>query len=70
CTCAPGEIIILEGEPSRYVYFVAEGQARSVRTAPDGREQVLAWLRPGNTFNTVPPFLPQAGGGSTEVARI
>lgn len=58
-TYAPGEIIILEGEPSRYVYFVAEGQARAVRTALDGREQVLAWLEPGNAFNTVPPFLPR-----------
>ncbi len=59
CTYAPGEVVILEGEPCRYVYFVAEGRARAVRTAPDGREQVLAWMRPGNAFNTVPPFLPQ-----------
>ncbi len=59
CTYAPGETVILEGEPSRYVYFVAEGQARVVRTAPDGREQVLARLGPGSAFNTVPPFLPQ-----------
>ena len=59
CIYAPGETVILEGEPSRYVYFVAEGQARAVRTGPDGREQVLAWLRPGNAFNTVPPFLPR-----------
>ena len=59
CACAPGETVILEGEPCQYVYFVAEGRARAVRTAPDGREQVLAWLRPGNAFNTVPPFLPR-----------
>ena len=58
-TCAPGEMVILEREPCQYVYFVAEGQARAVRTAPDGREQVLARLGPGNAFNTVPPFLPR-----------
>lgn len=58
-TCAPGEMVILEGEPCQYVYFVAEGRARAVRTTPGGREQVLAWLGPGNTFNTVPPFLPR-----------
>ena len=59
CTYAPGEMVILAGEPCQYVYFVAEGQARVVRTAPDGREQVLARLGPGNAFNTVPPFLPR-----------
>lgn len=56
---APGEMVILEGEPCQYVYFVAEGQVRVVRTASDGREQVLARLGPGGALNTVPPFLPQ-----------
>ncbi len=58
-TFEPGETVILEGEPCRYVYFVAEGQVRVVRTAPDGREQVLARLGPGGALNTVPPFLPR-----------
>ncbi|MBC7227635.1 MAG: Crp/Fnr family transcriptional regulator [Thermoflexales bacterium] len=56
---ASGETVILEGEPCRYVYFVAEGEARVVRTASDGREQVLARLGPGGALNTVPPFLPR-----------
>ncbi len=56
---APGELVILEGEPCRSVYFVAEGEVRVVRTAPDGREQVLALLGPGGALNTVPPFLPR-----------
>lgn len=55
---APGEMVILEGEPCREVYFVAEGEVRVVRTAPDGREQVLARLGPGGALNVVPPFLP------------
>lgn len=59
CTFEPGEMVILEGEPCRYVYFVAEGQVRVVRMAPDGREQVLAQMGPGGALNTVPPFLPQ-----------
>ncbi len=55
----PGEMVILEGEPCRAVYFIAEGEARVFRTAPDGREQVLVRLGPGGAFNTVPPFLPR-----------
>lgn len=55
---APGETVILEGEPCREVYFVAEGEVRVVRTASDGREQVLARLGPGGALNVVPPFLP------------
>ncbi len=56
---ASGATVILEGEPCRYVYFVAEGEVRVVRTASDGREQVLTRLGPGGTLNTVPPFLPR-----------
>ncbi len=58
-TFEPGEMVILEGEPCREVFFVAEGEVRVVRTAADGREQVLARLGPGGALNTVPPFLPR-----------
>lgn len=58
-TYEPGEVIILEGEPCRDVYFIAEGWVRVLRTAPDGREQVLVRLGPSSALNTVPPFLPQ-----------
>ncbi len=53
---SPGETIIVEGEPCRAAYFVAEGQVRVYRLAPDGREQVLARMGAGQAFNTVPPF--------------
>jgi CRP-like cAMP-binding protein len=58
-TYAPGEMILLEGEPCRAAYFIAEGEVRVVRISPFGREQVLARLKPGEGFNTVPIF--QAG---------
>ncbi len=61
----PGEIVILEGEPCRAVYFIAQGEARVFRTAPDGREQVLVRLGPGGAFNTVPPFLPEGVNHAT-----
>lgn len=57
-TYAPGEIIILEGNPCQAAYFVVKGEVRVYRTSPGGREQVLARLGPGQAFNTVPPFLP------------
>ena len=55
---APGETIIFEGDPCEAAYFIAEGQVRVFRLSRSGREQVLARLGPGQTFNTVPPFQP------------
>jgi len=56
---APGETIIIEGDPCQAAYFIAEGQVRVYRLSLGGREQVLARLGPGQTFNTVPPFRTQ-----------
>ena len=56
---APGETIIIEGDPCQAAYFIAEGQVRVYRLSLSGREQVLVRLGPGQTFNTVPPFRPQ-----------
>ncbi|MDY7075738.1 MAG: Crp/Fnr family transcriptional regulator [Chloroflexota bacterium] len=57
---APGEIIILEGDPCQAAYFIAEGHVRVYRLSPSGREQVLLRLGSGQAFNTVPPFQPSA----------
>jgi len=51
---SPGQVIILEGEPCQSVYFVAQGLVRTRRTSLEGREQVLAYLGPGEWFNLVP----------------
>ncbi len=56
---APDETIIVESLPCQAAYFIAEGQVRVYRISPDGREQVLARLGPGKSFNTAPPFQPQ-----------
>jgi CRP/FNR family transcriptional regulator len=55
---APGETIILAGEPCQAAYFIVEGQVRVYRLSLAGREQVLARLGPGKTFNSVPLFQP------------
>jgi CRP/FNR family transcriptional regulator len=53
-TFSPGQVIVLEGEPCQAVYLVAQGVVRTGRLSPEGREQVLAYLGPGEPFNLVP----------------
>ncbi|HEY72822.1 MAG TPA: Crp/Fnr family transcriptional regulator [Thermoflexia bacterium] len=55
-TYALGETVIFEGDPCQAAYFIAEGQVRVYRLSPEGREQVLVRLGPGQAFNTAPPF--------------
>ncbi len=55
-TFAPGEIILVEGEPCDGLYFVIHGQVRLIKASADGREQVLRVLGPGATFNDVGVF--------------
>ncbi len=57
-TYNPDETIVLAGEPCRAVYFVIRGQVRVYRLSAEGQAQVLTILGPGQSFNTVPPFLP------------
>ncbi len=53
-TFSPGQMIISEGEPCQAVYFVAQGVVRTCRLSLEGREHVLAYLGPGESFNLVP----------------
>jgi CRP-like cAMP-binding protein len=64
-TYAPDETIVLEGAPCQAAYFLAQGHVRVLRTSPDGREQVLVRLGPGQGFNTVPPFQTQGANHAT-----
>jgi CRP-like cAMP-binding protein len=64
-TYAPGETIILEGAPGQAAYFLEQGHVRVLRTSPDGREQVLVRLGPGQSFNTVLPFRTQGNNHAT-----
>jgi CRP/FNR family transcriptional regulator len=52
----PGEYITFEGEQPPGMFFVVRGRVRLSRTAPDGREQVLAMVAAGENFNAVPLF--------------
>jgi CRP/FNR family transcriptional regulator len=46
-----GQIIVLAGEPTRSVFWVAKGQVRVQHMSPQGREYALHTLGPGECFN-------------------
>lgn len=53
---APGQLVILEGEPNTGLYIIEEGWLKVVKIAVDGREQVLQFLGRGEVFNAVAVF--------------
>jgi CRP/FNR family cyclic AMP-dependent transcriptional regulator len=50
---APGQVIVLEGEPCESVYLVARGLVRLRRLSQEGREQILSYIGAGGSFNVV-----------------
>jgi len=55
-TAERGEVILLEGEPAQALFFVASGAVKVFKTSPEGKEQILNIVRPGESFNDVPLF--------------
>ena len=51
-----GEMILLEGEPARALYFVFSGVVKTFKTSAEGKEQILHIVRPGESFSDVPVF--------------
>ncbi|UCB42923.1 MAG: Crp/Fnr family transcriptional regulator [Dehalococcoidales bacterium] len=51
-----GEIIQLEGESARELYFVASGAIKVFKTSAEGKEQILSIIRPGEAFNDIAIF--------------
>lgn len=64
----PGELIVLEGEPAAGLYVVRSGKVRVFKTSPQGKEQVLIVLGPGESFNDVPVFDGGANPASVQAA--
>ncbi len=58
---AEDEIIFLEGEPCAGLYIVQEGWLKSVKISSSGREQIIRFVGPGETFNETGVF---AGGNN------
>jgi CRP/FNR family transcriptional regulator len=53
---AAGELLFSEGEPCQGLYVVVTGKVRIFKTAPNGREQVLAIEGPGASIAELPVF--------------
>lgn len=60
------EIIWLEQEPARTIYFVASGLIKLFKTSPGGKEQILRLARPGDCFGHAGAF---NGGSNPESAQ-
>ena len=56
---AAGEVVVLEGEASPGLYFLQSGWLKVVKISPAGREQILRFLEPGDTFNEIGVFTNQ-----------
>ena len=53
----PGrDLVAREGEPSRGFFQMLTGRARLFRSGPEGREQIMRLLQPGDTFGEVAIF--------------
>ncbi|RLC60955.1 MAG: hypothetical protein DRI01_09300 [Chloroflexi bacterium] len=55
-TVERGELILLEGEPTEVLYFVASGAVKCFKTSVEGKEQILNIMLPGDSFNDVSVF--------------
>jgi len=53
---AVGEMVFLEGEKSHGLYWLQSGWLKVVKMSPSGREQVLHFLKPGQSFNEIGAF--------------
>jgi CRP-like cAMP-binding protein len=51
-----GELLLLEGEPGEWLYYLLAGRVKVFKTSADGKEQVLRIFQAGETFNEVPVF--------------
>ncbi|MFQ5399538.1 MAG: Crp/Fnr family transcriptional regulator [Anaerolineae bacterium] len=51
-----GEVVVLEGENPPGLFFLQSGWLKVVKVSSGGREQVLRFLEPGETFNEISVF--------------
>lgn len=58
-TYEAGEIVVLEGEAHPGLYYLQYGWLKVVKVSPAGREQILRFLEPGDTFNEIGVFTSQ-----------
>ena len=55
-TVQRGEVILMEGEASDTLFFVAAGAVKIFKTSAQGKDQILSIARPGEALNDIPIF--------------
>jgi len=50
------KVVFLEGEPCQGLYIVRAGSVKIFKLSPEGREQILSYIKPGDSFNEVAVF--------------
>ena len=53
-----GQVIVSEGDDQRNLYFVDSGVIKMFKTSPEGKEQIIKIVRPGESFNDLAVFSP------------
>jgi CRP/FNR family transcriptional regulator len=48
-----GQVIFLEGDPCAGLHIIGAGEVKIFKVSPQGREQILHRMGPGDTFNDV-----------------
>ena len=75
-TYDPGEVVIQHADPADAAYFVLSGYARATRPSPEGGEQVVARIGPGQCFGELaliesqPRAATVAAEDTLEVLRV
>jgi CRP/FNR family transcriptional regulator len=64
-TCLRGEVIFQEDEPTAGLFLIETGTVKICRFSMEGREYILQFLHPGDTFNDVSAL---DGGGNPATA--
>ena len=54
-----GEVVVLEGDAQPGLYYLQYGWLKVMKTSAAGREQILRFLEPGDTFNEIGVFANQ-----------
>jgi CRP-like cAMP-binding protein len=49
----PGQVIYMEGEQAETIYLLESGWVKATRISPDGREQAMLFLKPGEIFGDI-----------------
>ena len=54
-----GELVFLAGDQPPFLFVVHTGWLKAVKLSPDGREQILDFIGPGQAINLAPIFADQ-----------